>query len=265
LLTAPQGNLGYADFAALLIAKIAAKLDAATGTALRTAYEERGIKKDEPRVIPYADPGIRSVMGQLGIHAPGTNDMPSGKKAEFAPNLFQIGYDAPAGGTTKVHVTFKMLQRGGAFGSGTGGALGGSSGTPFTPTIVGKLAEPIKFTYSPLTHDATATGTCTVAADKKSGTCDLELDVPGKYGETAKLMLMVGNKGQNGADLDSFVVTSEGPPEPAPTGPAADPTPTTETTTTSCGCTIPGASREGATATFALAALGLALASRRRR
>lgn len=264
LLTAPQGNLGYADFAELLIKKIESKLDAPTGAALRTAYEERGIKKDEPRVIPYAGAGINSVVPELGIHAPGKSDMPSGKNASLAPNLFQIGYDAPAGGTTKVHVAFKMLQRGGTFGSGTGGALGGSSGTPFTPTLLGKLGEPIKFTYAPLAHDATATGACTVAADKKSGTCDLELDVPGKYGETAKLMLMVGNSGQQGADLDNFVVTSEGPPEPPPEEPAAQPTTTTETTT-SCGCTLPGTSSSGTAATFAFAALGLALASRRRR
>lgn len=265
LLTAPQGDLGFADFAELLIKKIETRLDAATGAALRTAYEERGIKKDEPRVRPYVEGGIKSAVSTLGIHAPGKSDMPSGKSASLVPNLFQIGYDAPAGGTTKVHVTFKMLQRGGSFGSGSGGAFGGSSGTPFTPTLLAKLADPITFKYAPLSHDATATGTCTVDSGKTSGACDLELEVPGKYGETAKLMLMVANTGQNGADLDAFVVTSEGPPDPGPgPGPAAEPTTTTETVS-SCGCTTPGGSTTSTTATFALLGLGLALASRRRR
>lgn len=261
LLTATPGNLGYADFAELLIKRVESKVDAATGGALRKAYEDRGIKADEPRVIPYVEGGVNSVVSQLGFHAPGTGDMTT-KSPAFAPNIFQIGYDVQAGGTNKLTVAFKMLQRGGAFGSGTGG-LGGSSGTPFTPKVIARLTDPVKFAYSPFAAEFTVEGACTVAADKKSGTCDLEVPVEGTWGTTQKLNIMVVNTGKNGADLDNFVVTTtEAPPEPpAPPAPAA----TTTTTTTSCGCTTPGSSSNGAAATFALAALGLALATRRRR
>ncbi|MBI2395401.1 MAG: hypothetical protein HYV09_37875 [Deltaproteobacteria bacterium] len=266
LMTAPPGNLGYADFAELVIKTVETKVDAATGSALRASFEERGIKKDEPRVIEYVEGGVRSVVPALGIHAPGKSEMPSGKTAAFAPNLFQIGFDAKAGGVTKLKVSFAVVQRGGAFGSGTGGVLGGSRGTAFTPVLLVKTGgEPLKFTYAPLAHDATIEGTCAMAADKKSGSCEVELDVGGKWGETAPLAMMIGNAGDNGAELDAFVVENEGPPEPP--APAADPT-GDDSVKSGCGCTIPGGSREGsegAAAALALAALGLAIGSRRRR
>jgi MYXO-CTERM domain-containing protein len=265
LLTAPQGNLGYADFAELVIRDVTAGVDAAAGTALRAAYEERGIKKGEPRVRTFADRPIASVDSRLGIHAPGKNDMVGGNRAAFAPGLFQIGYNAPAGGLTKIHVTYELLTRGGTFGTGSGNPLGGPSGTPYTPALLVKVSdEPIKFTYgAAFGHDAIEPIDCVVAADKKTATCDVEVEVPGTWGQTGKVHLMLVNKGQQAGDFDGVNVTSEPPPEPpAPEQPAAQPT--TTTTETSCGCTIPGATSNGTAATFALAALGLILAKRRR-
>jgi len=264
LLTAPQGNLGYADFADLVIKDVSASpLGAATGDALRAAYEARGIKKGDPRVRAYADAPLRSVDSRLGIHAPGRTDMVNGKRAAFVPGLFQIGYNAPAGGVAKIKVTYELLQRGGTFGSGSGSPLGGSSGTAYAPALLAKVGgEPIKFTYgSAFGHDALDPVDCVVT--DTTATCDIEVDVGGKWGETSLVHLMLVNKGDQGGDFDDVAVSAEGPPEPpAPEQPAAQPT--TTTTTTECGCSLPGASSNGTLATFALGALGLILAQRRR-
>ncbi|MGZ6096371.1 MAG: MYXO-CTERM sorting domain-containing protein, partial [Polyangiales bacterium] len=259
LLTAPTGNLGFADLAELDIKAISDGVGADVGNALRAAFEKRGIKKDEPRVRTYKAPRVSSVVPQLGIHAPGTKDMAS--KGTFAPGLFQIAYDAPAGGTTKFTVTFKVLP------SNSGGMFGGSSGTPFAPQILLKTAaDPISFKYGPTTSDATVTLPCTVASSV--ATCTGEADVAGDAGKTAPVHLMVTNKGQSGGDYDDVVITAEGPPAPAKaddagTDPAADPTPGNDTVKSGCGCDVPGTQTTGGG--LALAALALALVSRRKR
>lgn len=258
LLTAPQGNLGYADFAELVV-----KNSTTSADALRASFDERGLKKGEPRVRQWADAPISSVQPMLGIHAPGKSDMPAGKSSEFAPGLFQIGYDAPAGGVTKIKVTYAIKTRGGTFGSGSGGGLFGSSGTPYAPALLAKVgADPIKFTYGPVKHDATTAVDCVISGDKKSATCDVELDVGGKWGETSKVHLMLVNKGEQGGDFDAVALSAEGPPEPPPTEPSASPT-DPGTSKGGCACNTPGGTSNAPT--FALLGLGLAIAARRRR
>ena len=259
LMTAPVGNLGYADFADLVM-----KGSPENGDALRAAFEERGIKKGDPRVRPYVDGGIKSVQPQLGIHAPGKGDMAGGKAASIVPGLFQISYDAPAGGTTKLHVTFNIVTPASQFGSASGG-LFGSSGTAYTPALLVKVGnEPIKFTYGPLAHNATAAD-CTIAGDKKTASCDIDVEVAGKWGETAKVHLMLVNKGDKAGDYDAVALSAEGPPEPAPVvepTPAAAPTDTT--TKAGCSCDVAGGSSSTAP-TFALLGLAMVFAARRRR
>jgi MYXO-CTERM domain-containing protein len=259
LLTAPTGNLGFSDLADLDVKAISEGVSADVGTALRAAFDKRGIKKDEPRVRTYKAPRISSVVPQLGIHAPGTRDLAS--KGTFAPGLFQIGYDAPAGGTTKFTVTFKVLP------ARSSGMFGGSGGTPFAPQILLKTAaDPISFTYGPTKSDANATLTCKVASGV--ATCTGEAEVAGEAGKTAPVHLMIVNGGQQGADYDDVVVTAEGPPAPMPgddagiTDPAADPQPN-DTVKSGCGCDVPGTKTAGGG--LALAALALALVSRRKR
>lgn len=258
LLTAPVGNTSYADFAELVI-----KGSAEQGDALRVAFEERGIKKGEPRVRPYVDGGIKSVQPQLGIGAPGKTDMPGGKTASVVPGLFQIGYDAPAGGMTKLHVEFKIVTAASQFGS-AGGGLFGSSGTPYAPALLAKVSgEPIKFTYGPLAHDATTAADCVISGDKKTATCDVEVEVAGKWGETGKVHLMLVNKGDKAGTIDAVVLSAEGPPEPPPVEPAATPTPA-ETSKAGCSCDVAGSSSSNAP-TFALLGLAMLLTARRRR
>lgn len=259
LMTAPTGNIGYGEFADLVV-----KGDPANGAALRAALDERGLKVGEPRVRTFAGAPVSSVDPRLGLHAPGKNDMAGGKSSEFAPGLFQIAYDAPAGGVAKLKVTFNLLTRGGTFGSGTAGGLFGSRGTPYAPALLVKTGgEPLKFTYGPVKHDATTVVDCAIAGDKKTASCELEVDVGGKWGETSKVHLMLVNKGEEAGDFDAVALSAEGPPEPAP-DPAADPAPTPgDTSKGGCACTTTG---EKSTApTFALFALALALASRKRR
>jgi MYXO-CTERM domain-containing protein len=259
LLTAPTGNLGFADLAELDIKAITEGVSADVGNALRAAFEKRGIKKDEPRVRKYAGTKISSVVPQLGIHAPGTREMTS--KGTIAPGLFQIGYDAPAGGTTKFTVTFKVLP------AQSGGAFGGMSGTKFAPSILLKTsADPITFKYGPTTSDATATFPCTIASNV--ATCTGETDIAGDAGKTAPVHLMVVNGGQQGGDYDNVEVTAEGPPAPTPdpdagTTPASDAQPD-DTVKSGCGCDVPGSSSR-TSAGLALTALALALVSRRKR
>lgn len=259
LLTAPTGNLGFADLAELDVKAVTDGVSADVGAALRAAFDKRGIKKDEPRVRTYKAPRIASVVPQLGIHAPGTSEMTS--KGKLAPGLFQIAYDAPAGGTTKFTVTFKVLP------ARSGGAFGGPSGTPFAPQVLIKTAaEPITFKYGPTTSDATATFPCTVASG--TATCTGEAEIAGDAGKTAPVRLMVVNGGQQGGDYDDVVVTAEGPPGPpvdsdAGTTPASDATPN-DTVKSGCGCDVPGSATRTSSG-LALAALALALVSRRKR
>jgi MYXO-CTERM domain-containing protein len=259
LLTAPTGNLGFADLAELDVKAITDGVSADVGNALRAAFDKRGIKKDEPRVRKYAGAKISSVDPRLGIHAPGTREMTS--KGTIAPGLFQIGYDAPAGGTTKFTITFKVLP------AQSGGPLGGVSGTKFAPSILLKTsADPITFKYGPTTSDATATFPCTIASNV--ATCTGEADIAGDAGKTAPVHLMVVNSGQQGGDYDNVVVAAEGPPAPpvdedAGTTPASDAQPD-DTVKSGCGCDVPG-SETKTSGGLALAALALALVSRRKR
>lgn len=268
LLTAPTGNLGTADLAELEIKAIGDALGADVGTALRTAFEERGMKKGDPRVRTYASPGITSTVPQLGLAAPGTQDMTS--KGAFAPGIIQIRFDAPAGGTAKLHVSFKVLPSQG----GGGGSPFGGGGTPFAPQLLVKTGgAPLTFTYGPTKSDATVTAPCTMSSDKKSATCDTDVQVDGTAGSTAPLHLMIVNTGQTGGSYDSVVVTADAPsaPEPttgddagAPTGPASDTPADGGTVKSGCGCDVPGTHTTGTAAALALALAGLVVARRRR-
>jgi MYXO-CTERM domain-containing protein len=72
------------------------------------------------------------------------------------------------------------------------------------------------------------------------------------------------NKGEEGGDFDAVALSAEGPPEPAPEEPAADPTPAPDGTTKGgCACTTTG--EKSAAPTFALLGLALLVATRRRR
>ncbi len=264
LLTGKTGNQGYEDFAEALVETVSEDVDAATGAALKTAFESRGIKRGDPRVRTWQGTPLKSPVSQLGVHAPGKSEM--GSKGDFAPGLYQVKVDAPG---SKVRVTLgaKLLKRAAA-----GGGFGGPSGTPFAPAILAKIGgEPIKFTYGPTASDATTTADCTMDAAKTNATCVVELDLGagGGGGAPAPVHVMLVNKGDQGGDFDNLTIATEsledpGPVDPGPVDPGPGAAPASDSDG-GCGCDVPGTSTGGATATFALAALGLAIAARRRR
>lgn len=266
LMTAPSGDVGFGDFADALVTAVGTGVDKATGDALAAAFKQRGMDKGNPRVREYKGAPITSADSRLGIHAPGKKDMAS--KGDVAPGIHQIKFAAPAGGVAKLHVKLNIVTRGGTFGSAGGSPFGGPSGTPYAPALLVKAGgEPIKFTYGPTKHDAVQ-GPCTVAGDKKTATCDLDVDVAGKWGDTAPVHVMLGNSGDTAADINGIEITADAPPDPGPgpgddagTGPGATPEATTKS---GCGCAVPGTAPTGSTA-GALALLGLAAVVARRR
>ncbi|MBK7401686.1 MAG: hypothetical protein IPJ34_36890 [Myxococcales bacterium] len=265
LMTAPSGDVGFGDFADALVTATGAGVDKTTADALAAAFKDRGMDKGNPRVRNYAGAKLGSVDPRLGIHAPSKKDMAS--KGDVAPGINQIKFDAPAGGLTKLHVNFAIVTRGGTFGSAGGSPFGGPAGTPYAPVLLAKAGgEPIKFTYGPTKHDAVQ-APCTLDAAKKNATCDLDLDVAGKWGETAPVHLMLGNTGETAADINGIEVTADAPPDPGP-GPGDDagtnPATPEATTKSGCGCAVPGTTPAPSTAA-AFAILGLALVIARRK
>lgn len=265
LMTAPSGDVGFGDFADAMVTAIGTGVDKATGDALGSAFKDRGLEKGNPRVREYTGAKIASVDPRLGLHAPGKRDLAS--KGDVAPGIHQIKFAAPAGGTTKLHVNFAIVTRGGTFGSAGGSPFGGSTGTPYAPVLLAKAGgEPIKFTYGPTKHDAVQ-ATCTQNAGKTSATCDLDLDVAGKWGETAPVHLMIANSGDTAADINGIEVTADAPPDPGP-GPGDDagtnPATPEATSKSGCGCAVPGTT-EAPSSAAAFAILGLALVIARRK
>jgi len=262
LMSSPSGDLSFSDFGVLL-GKSIATIDPALETQLIAAMTDRGMGKDDPRVRTYADPGVKCAVRYLGIHSPSKRAI--GPGADHAPGIVQIRYDAPAGGETTLHLLVDNATRAGVFGSSSGSGAFGGGGT-FVPRALAKSGSPIKYTYGPLAHDATA-GDCAMAADKKSFACDVTLNVPGTWGTTAPVHVMIVNVGDADGDYDNVRITAEGPPEPPPPTeteddagpPAAQPS----DSKSGCGCTIPR--DEEAPAGALLATLGLALALRRRK
>jgi MYXO-CTERM domain-containing protein len=267
LVTAPPGDLGYADFAELLGKTVAADLGADVGAALKSAFESRGIKAGDARVIVANGP-IRSVEYRLGFAAPGTGELTKGGK--LAPGIVQFRSEAPAG-KVKISLGFtRPPPRGGFGGAPAGGGFGGQQQTPYAPVLLAKVGdEPIKFTYAgkETTTDAQQ-AVCTVDAD--GGACAIEVDVPGVGDAKAPVHLMIGNTGQSAGDYDDVKITAELLAPPVDPGPQPDPgaTPGSGETGSAgggCGCTVPGSTTTNSAGALALAALGLAITTRRRR
>ena len=266
MMSSPTGDLGFADFATLLEKVFTAASDAKTADDLAAAFKERGITKDDARVRAYVGDGVKSIEKYLALHAPSKRAL-SGK-ADFAPGLFQIRYDAPAGGQTKLHVDIATPVRAGVFGSSSGSGAFGGGGT-FIPGILAKAGgEPIKFTYGPAAHDAVK-GDCVMSGDKRSAACDVTVDVAGTFGTSAPVHVMVINLGDADGDYDNVRISAEGPPEPPVLDDAGtDAAPPGATPATSsgkgCACTVTKSGDEALPITFALGALGMVIARRRR-
>ncbi len=269
LMSSPTGDLSFNEWGTILAKSIAA-VDPKLEGDLMTALGDRGMAKDDPRVRTYKDPSLRAVTSYLAIHAPSKRAI--GSKGDFAPGIVQIKYDAPAGGESTIHLLANNATRSGVFGSSSGSGAFGGGGT-YVPAILAKAGgDPIKFTYDPVAHDAVKAD-CAMAADKFTFACDITLNVPGTWGETAPVHLMLINSGDADGDYDNVRISADGPPEPPPpdetdndAGAPPGDQPTGGSSKGGCGCAVPGDTDGSSNVpTLALAALGIALAMRKRR
>ncbi len=257
----PSGNLGYADLTAILVASITSGVDAATGDLLKQSYDARGIKAGDPRVRTYAGAAIKSIDPQVPLFALGTQTVTGTK---VAPGVFQIKYDAPAGGTVTMHAAFTY------YAGGSSNPFGGS-GTPFKPVLLAKAGDtPITFKYSPFSHDG-GEGACTISGSK--ATCAIDVHVDGAAGSTAPVYLMIGNAGQQDGNYDAVTITNDPIVLDAPVDADAGAEtglgdqPAAAASSSGCGCEVPGdaSTSNGGLALIAASALaGLVLARRRR-
>lgn len=257
MMLVPSGNIGFGEFSDIEVAALTSNVDAATGDALRAAFDARGVSTTNARVRAYAGAPIKSFVSQQGLYALGTDSFSSGAP-KLVPGLFQIKYDAPAGGNVTFHVTFKKSASGG------GNPLGGTP-PAYKPTLLAKTGgEPIKFVPKPLSHDATEVA-CT--ATTSAGTCEISLGVFGKLGTTAAVHLMVANAGGS-ANIDSITVTNdELVPDPALQPVEPEPEPVAAAESSGCSCELPGTSTRssGGLALLAVGGLAALVAKRRRR
>lgn len=259
MMMVPSGNLGYGDFAAIAVNAVTANVDAATGDALKQAFDARGVKLDA-RVRTYAGTPIKSFVPQQGLYALGTNSFQSGAP-KLVPGIFQVKYDAPAGGNVTLHASFKVFPS-----QGGGNPLGGTP-PKFVPVVLAKSGgEPIKFTAKAAAHDATQAA-CTTTTT--TGTCDVTVSVFGALGTTAPVHLMIANTGGS-ANIDAITISNDDvQPDPA-AQPPVEPPPNNDqpaADSSGCGCEVPGetAPSSGGLAVLAASALaGLVLARRRR-
>jgi len=264
LTASPTGDLGYFDFAKLFITAVTNDVGADVGKALEASFAERGVIDGATRVRTYADPSVDAFDNRIGFTSFSKKDIAS--KGEIVPGVFQIKYDAPAGGTSVLHVAMTLSPA-----RAGGSPFGGTTGT-FVPKILAKASkDPIEFKYGPTSHDAQVAD-CTVAADKLSATCDVTLDVAGTYGTNAPVHLMVVNAGDAQGGYDQVKITAEGPPPPQAEPPPEDdagtnpaqPGPTSDSG--GCGCAIPGETgNEGGAVVLAMGALALLVSRRRAR
>lgn len=252
MLSAPSGDLGYADFAKLLEASVSASLGADAAKALDDAFVARGIAPDEPRVID-TDGSPLYATAWYGFHAPSRS---SAGLSPFAPGILQLRYAARPGSYT-LHVTWNYRESTSAFGSS--GLFSG--GGKYVPQLLAKVGDaPISFKYGPMKHDAQLLG-CQDFGD--SVDCAVPVEVTSADGGKGSVYLMPVNAGTLDVDLDPIGV--EAPPPPKPTDAGLGPSDGGDAGVNGldgaavggagCACDLPGAPRD-ARSSRSLAAFG---------
>lgn len=271
--SAPNGNLGYEDFAKLLLAAITASpLGQPVADSLSAAFTARGLLPRCERILEYSGKPLSGPADLQGLwFAPGTQTNGVKSASGYTPGVVQIHGALPAK-TTKLTVDFTQYDIG-------GGGLG-QGGTPFKPQVLVRFgADPIQFTYKPLKASADA-----LVVDPVKGSAGLgktafsaALDVPADAGS---VYVMIVSAGQLDGAYTALSLTTEQSTEMG-TGGAGGSTSTTSGSTTTtgaggsggdgsqeiggCGCALPASEGDTRPALAVMAALGLAAARRRRR
>lgn len=272
------GDLGYEDFAKLILAAVTSSpLGAPAAAKLTAAFTARGLLPRCSRLLDYQGKTLSGPKDLQGLwFAPGTQTTGVKSAKGWTPGVIQI-HDALPSGASNLQVSFTAIDIGG------GGGLGGPAGTPFTPQILVRFAkDPIQFKYKPLTAQA---DDVVVSADKVGSSYSAAIPVPA--GATDAYVMVLSSGESDGAYTKLSLVTDSVPAETTSTttsttttGAGGGSTTSTTSTTTGagggssggedqlvdgCGCAVPGAGEKSTGAALAaIAALGL-MASRRRR
>lgn len=265
LVAAPSGDVGYEDVAEQIIASVkASPLGSAAADALTQAFTKRGVLPKCNRVLEYGGAPVMG-PGNLGgnLFSLGLSIANVGNGAPYAPGIVQV-HQALENVAT-VSVSFDGQDVG-------GGAMLGQQGTPFTPKLLVRFAaDPITFTYKPLTAvDGTqvldlaeAQGNYSVTVDAPPGATDVYVmvvnsgDGDGAYKKLSITTTTLPDGTGGGSTSSSSSSSSGSAPTPANAG-------SDSSADSGCGCRVGGDDGDGAAAA-ALAALALVVARRRRR
>ncbi len=264
------GNLGFEDFAKLLLAAVeASPLGKPVADTLTAAFTARGLLPRCERILEFKGETLNGPEDLQGLwFAPGTQTNGVKLSTGATPGVVQFHGELPAK-TTKLTVGFSQISIG-------GGGLG-MGGTPFKPKLLVRFGdEPIQFTYKPL---KTAEGVLEVEPSKGSGGLGMpfvaEVEVPADAGS---VYVMIASAGQLDGAYTAFSLTTEQAIETGAGGAGGSTGSTTATGATTgaggsgggsqeiggCGCALPASDGDGRAGLAAIAALGLFAARRRR-
>jgi MYXO-CTERM domain-containing protein len=268
------GDLGYEDFAKLVLAALTASpLGAPAADKLSAAFTARGLLPQCSRQLEYTGKTLSGPKDLQGLwFAPGTQTTGVKNAKGWTPGIIQF-HDALPAGTTTLTVDFTEVMINAA----------GGMGTPFTPQILVRFAkDPVQFKYKPLSAQA---DDVLVPATKSGAGYNTVIPVPA--GATEAFVMVVSSGELDGA-YTKMALTTDGAPvdmtTSTSTGTGAGGSASTTTAGVGggaggelptgdhgdqggmfCGCSVPGGEEKSTGAAIAtLAALGL-IASRRRR
>ncbi len=271
--SAPTGDLGYDEFATMIVEALAASpLGQTVADAQTAAFTARGVLPKCGRVLE-ATSG-QALIGPLqGIwFAPGTTATGI-KNLGWTPGViqFHVALAPSATGLPQVTVDFTKVN----VSSGGGGF--GTPGTPFAPKVLVRFGpDPITFTYGPFA----AAADVQVVDPTDAGSNKFNAVAVGPAGATSAYV-MIASSGEEDGAFSSVKLTSGEAQDPTGSGgaggggggattgagaggsaPKADGTADDDS---GCGCHVPGSGGAPVGGGVAAALLGLAALVRRRR
>lgn len=228
LLAAPGGDIGYEDFAELLLVSVkSSDLGESVASSLREELSARGIYPACDRTLLYEGEPLSSTdaFSQNGFWAPGVNDAVIAP-LPYAPGVLQ--FHVPLEPTGHLVVQFEKVQ--------TGPAVA----TPFRPRVLVRWDGPLRFDWSHLLEDNADT-TLTPQTMASANAYRAEVQVP--EGATSAYVMIV-NAGETQGVYKEVDFAFEPPGDELPPDIAASDLYATRSNE-GCGCEAPGSSPQG--------------------
>ena len=213
--TAPSGDLGFEDLAALFVTALGqSTLGATAADALREAFTARGVLETCDRTLVYEDSAISSKAPELSnlFIMPPRNSF--GRILAYAPGVFQVEVPIQQG-AAQIDISFVFANP-----SAGGGNNPLASGTP-TPALIASFDEPLRFDWSNTskTDNSSVSVDATVADPSNpvsSATAIMEIPE-----NATKAYVMVVNKGNGEGYFGSLKFDMIVSNDPADAGPDA--------------------------------------------